>query len=404
MSAKKATPKSTRPEAQATQKQSPRTYERFHWTQRIAHVLLLMSFTLLGVTGLAQKFSTSSIAIFIVKLFGNIETLRLVHHIAAIVLMFLTIYHILDAGYKFFVRRSRISMLPSLQDIKDAIQAFAYNLGVGKKRPQMGRYTFEEKAEYWALIWGTIIMGLTGFIMWNPIAAAKILPGEIIPASKAAHGGEAVLAILAIIVWHMYGVHIKKFNKSMWTGRLTEGEMLHEHPLELADIKAGVAERRLDPKTLRKRRSFYFPIAGVLSAAMLLGIYGFTTSEKTALTTIPPVLGTVQVYAPQTPTPIPSPASDQGSGQFVLTWDGSVGPLFQTKCAVCHGASSSTGLVMDTFANILKGGKNGPVILPGDPDNSRLIQLQSTGTHPGLFSPADLARIREWIAAGAPEK
>jgi cytochrome b subunit of formate dehydrogenase len=385
-------------------KKNPRQYARFHWTQRIAHVFLLVSFSLLGITGLAQKFAATGWAQFIVRVFGGIETLRLIHHICAIVLMFLTIYHILDTGYKVFVRRSRMSMLPSFQDLKDAIQAFTYNLGLGKKRPQMGRFNFEEKAEYWALIWGTVIMGITGFMMWNPIATAKLLPGEIIPASKAAHGGEALLAVMAIVVWHMYGVHIKRFNKSMWTGKLTEAEMLHDHPLELADIKAGLTERPVEPKTLRKRRSIYFPVAGVLAAAMLLGIYGFTTSEKTALTTIPPVLGTVQVYAPQTPTPIPSPASGQGSGPFVMTWDGSVGPLFQTNCGVCHGASSSTGLFMDTYVNIMKGGKNGPVILPGDPDNSRLIQLQSTGSHPGLFSPADLARIREWIAASAPEE
>jgi hypothetical protein len=137
---------------------------------------------------------------------------------------------------------------------------------------------------------------------------------------------------------------------------------------------------------------------------MLLGIYGFTTSEKTALTTIPSVLGTLQVYAPQTPTPIPSPASDQGSGPFVLTWNGSIGPLFQAKCGVCHGASSSTGLFMDTYANIMKGRQSGPVILPGDPENSRLIQVQSAGGHPGQLSPDDLARIRSWIAAGAPEE
>jgi cytochrome b subunit of formate dehydrogenase len=404
MSAKKATPKTTRPAVKETRKTSPRTYERFHRSQRVAHVLLLTSFTLLGITGLAQKFSTSAIAVFIVKIFGNVETMRLVHHGAAIVLMLLTIYHILDAGYKTFVRRSRMTMLPSFQDLKDAIQAFAYNLGLKKKRPQMGRYTFEEKAEYWALVWGTVIMGITGFIMWNPIAAAKFLPGEIIPASKAAHGGEAVLAVLAIIVWHMYGVHIKKFNKSMWTGKLTEEEMLHEHPLELADIKAGVAERPVDPKTLRKRRAIYFPVAGVLTAAMLLGVYGFTNSEKTALTTIPPAIGTVQVYVPQTPTPIPSSAAGQGSGPFVATWNGSVGPLFQSTCGACHGANSTTGLSMDTYANIIKGGKNGPVILPGDPGNSLLVQVQSSGSHPGLFSAEGLARIREWIAAGAPEK
>jgi cytochrome b subunit of formate dehydrogenase len=397
MSPKKATPKPTRP-ATAT----PRTYERFHWSQRVAHILLLTSFTLLGITGLAQKFSTSAVALFIVKVFGNIETMRLVHHVSAIVLMLLTIYHIVDAGYKIFVRRTPMAMLPSLQDVKDALQAFAFNLGLKKKRPQMGRFTFEEKMEYWALIWGTIIMGITGFIMWNPIAASKFLPGEFIPAAKTAHGGEAVLAVLAIIVWHMYGVHLKKFNKSMWTGKLTEEEMLHEHPLELADIKAGLAERPVNRKTLRKRQTIYFPIAAVLTGAMLFGVYGFTSSEQTALTTIPPVIGTVQIYVPQTPTPFPTPAT---AATGPLTWDGSVGKIFQAKCAMCHGTTTATnGLSFATYADAIKGAQDGAVIIPGNVDGSKLVTVQSANNHPVQLSADELTLIKNWIEAGAPEK
>lgn len=384
--------------------QKSQKYTRFHWSQRVAHSLLLVSFTLLGITGLAQKFADSSAGEFIIKIFGGIEITRLTHHVSAIVLMFLTIYHILDVGYKIYVKRSRLTMLPSFQDIKDAFSAFFYNLGMKEKRPQMGRYTFEEKAEYWALIWGTIIMGITGFMMWNPIITTKFLPGEFIPAAKAAHGGEAILAVLAIIVWHMYGVHLRKFNKSMWTGKLTEEEMLHEHPLELADLKAGIADQPVEKDVLRKRQMIYFPVAGVLAIGMFLGVYGFAFGENTVTTNIPPAIGTVQVYAPQTPTPIPNPSQDLNAGTFIYTWDGSVGPLFQYRCGTCHGANSITGLSMDTYADIMKGGNSGPVIIPGEADTSYLIMLQSAGNHPGLFSADELARIKDWINQGAPEK
>ncbi|MCS7039976.1 MAG: hypothetical protein NZP34_10260, partial [Caldilineales bacterium] len=74
--------------------------------------------------------------------------------------------------------------------------------------------------EYWAVIWGTAVMIITGFMLWNPITTTKFLPGSWIPAAKAAHGGEALLAFLAIIVWHVYNVHIKTFNRSMFTGKL----------------------------------------------------------------------------------------------------------------------------------------------------------------------------------------
>ncbi|HMX75629.1 MAG TPA: cytochrome b/b6 domain-containing protein [Anaerolineales bacterium] len=277
------------------------TYLRFPLARRIEHWVMMLSFTLLGITGLAQKFSTSPTGLSIIFAFGGIESLRSIHHIAAIVMMFGTAWHILVMGYSVFVLRDQMSMLPTLQDAKDGLQALFYNIGFAKTYPQMGRYTFEEKMEYWAFVWGAAVMGITGFIMWNPITATSFLPGEFVPAAKAAHGGEAVLAVLAIIIWHMYGVHIKRFNKAMFTGHQTEAEMLHEHPLELADIKAGITDRRPDAATIRKRQMIYYPIAAILTIAMLGGIYGFINAEETALTTIPPIEETVE--APPTVQP-----------------------------------------------------------------------------------------------------
>src|SRR5512133_504060 len=146
--------------------QTSRTYIRFPLARRIEHIVMLLSFTILGLTGLPQKFSTSPLSIAFVGLLGGIENLRLIHHTAAIVLMIGTAWHILVFGYLSYVRRVRLSMLPSLQDLKDGWQALMYNLGFAKSPPQMGRYTFEEKLEYWAFVWGVIVMGTTGFIMW----------------------------------------------------------------------------------------------------------------------------------------------------------------------------------------------------------------------------------------------
>jgi cytochrome b subunit of formate dehydrogenase len=278
------------------------TYQRFPLARRIEHWTMMLSFTFLGLTGLAQKFSSHPVAVAIIEALGGIETLRTIHHTAAIVMMFGTAWHILVMGYSVFVLRDQMSMLPSLQDAKDGIQALLYNIGFAKTYPQMGRYTFEEKMEYWAFVWGAIVMGTTGFLMWNPITATRFLPGEFVPAAKAAHGGEAVLAVLAIIIWHMYGVHIKRFNKAMFTGNMTEEEMVHEHPLELADLKAGIADRRPDAATIRKRKMIYFPIAAIVTLGMLAGIFSFINIEQTAVTTITPLTET-QIYVPQTPQP-----------------------------------------------------------------------------------------------------
>lgn len=399
---------------------SPTYYERFSLTQRIEHSVMLLSFTTLAVTGLPQKYPLNGVSQFVVGLFGGIDNLRSVHHFAAILLIVVATYHVLMLGYKLYVQRVRMTMLPGFQDAKDALQAFLYNIGFAKQRPQMGRYGFEEKAEYWALIWGTVVMAITGFFMWNPVAVTQWLPGQVIPAAKAAHGAEAVLAVLAILVWHFYGVHVKFFNKAMWTGKLSEEEMLHEHPLELADIKAGSASHEVAPEVLKKRRRIYYPIAIVLALAMLFGIYAFATMEQTAITTVLPGNPGGPIYLPQTPTALPTlipsrtprpsatptevPAGAPTASPTPLTYDGFAGPLFAQKCAACHGSAATAGLNLTTYVDAMKGAKDGPVILPGDPNGSKLVQVQSSGKHPGQLSGDELAQIIQWIASGALEK
>ncbi|HEY9151322.1 MAG TPA: cytochrome b/b6 domain-containing protein [Anaerolineales bacterium] len=382
-----------------------RTYVRFSLSSRIQHVVMLLSFTTLAITGLAQKYALNPVSLTLAEIWGGVDNLRLTHHVAATMLMLVAIYHVLELSYKIYVLHLPMTMLPSLQDIWDAWAAFSYNIGIGKSRPQMGRYTFEEKAEYWALVWGILVMGATGFMMWNPIITARFLPGYFIPAAKAAHGAEAVLAVLAIIVWHMYGVHIKRFNQAMWTGKLSEEEMRHEHPLELADLKAGEGQI-VETAALRKRKRIYFPVAVMAGIVMLFGVYEFVNGEQTALVTIPPEMAANLIYVPQTPTPLPptsTPTLAAIPTPTSLTWAGA-STLFQARCGSCHGVGASGGLDLSTYASAMKGGSSGPVIIPKNSASSKLIQLQSSGQHFAIFSADELAFIKAWIDAGAPEK
>ena len=227
-----------------------KTYLRFSLSQRIEHLLMVAAFVVLALTGLPQKFIGQPLAEIMIGLFGGIEVTRVIHRVAAIVLMLESVYHVVVVAYKIYVRRVSLSMLPDLQDVRNFGGLILYLLGRRSERPAMGRYAFDEKVEYWSLVWGTLIMILTGFMLWNPISTTRFMPGEFIPAAKAAHGGEALLAVLAIIVWHMYHVHLRTLNKSMFTGKLSEEEMLHEHPAELAAIRMGTATRPLDPQTV----------------------------------------------------------------------------------------------------------------------------------------------------------
>lgn len=381
-----------------------RKYLRFPVSYRVEHWIVVATFTTLAITGLVQKFATAGVSDAILRLLGGIDTTRVIHHSAAVVLMLEAVYHIGAVGYRVFVRRTRLSMLPTMSDVRVAVQALLFNLGLSKVRPHQGRFTFEEKAEYWAVVWGTVVMALTGFMMWNPIATTRLLPGEFVPAAKSAHGAEAVLAVLAIIVWHIYHVHVREFNKSMFTGGLTEEEMIDEHPLELADLKAGVAERPVDRRSLDRRKRIFYPVYGLLAALMLFGIYAFVSLEQTAITTLPPAEDVV-VYSPLTATPLPT-ALPSVTPQPVtaVTWDAGIGALFQSRCGICHdGPSGLGGLDLSSYAGINAGGADGPVIVPGDPDGSLLVSKQSAGGHPGQLSGDELALVRRWIEAGAPE-
>jgi formate dehydrogenase gamma subunit len=382
-------------------------FVRFPRSYRIEHWLLFASFTTLAITGLVQKFATVGISQFFVGLVGGPENTRLLHRSAAIVLMLETVYHIGIVGYRLFVKRSRLTMLPTLNDVRAAITSFRFNLGFSKEKPQQGRFTFDEKLEYWAVVWGTVVMAITGFMLWNPIATTRFISGQWVPAAKAAHGGEALLAVLAIIVWHLYHVHIKHFNKSMFSGRLSEEEMLDEHPIELADAKAGVSYSLPDSlPQVAKRRRVYLAGYSLLAAAMLAGIYWFATFEETAIETVPPAEEGVAIFAPLPPTPLPTPLPTQEPPSLeATTWSGGIGDLFSTKCGACHSSGTPLGgLDTSTYQATVAGGDNGPGIVPGDPDSSIIIVRQSTGDHPGQLSGEELALIRAWILNGAPEE
>jgi len=266
----------------------PRTYDRFSPSDRVQHAVMAISFLVLTVTGLPQKYIYLSNRYLddLIDLMGGLETVRVVHRWAATVLMLVTVYHLLAAAHRVLVRRVSLSMLPRYQDVVDGLRAVRYNLGLAKERPRADRYTWEEKVEYWSLVWGTVVMIATGFMLWNPIATSRFLPGQWIPAAQVVHGGEALLAILAVIVWHFYSVHLRHFNRAMFTGFLTEQEMEHEHPLELERIKGGQAHPARDPLVIAKRQKVFLPVAGVVAALLLAGIYWFVTFEQTAITTV----------------------------------------------------------------------------------------------------------------------
>lgn len=393
-------------EATGSPSAKTQTFTRFDLLQRGQHLIFLISFTILGITGLAQKFSTSPISLAFFSMIG-VEAARLIHRISATVMGIVSAMHILELLYRLYVLRTPLTMLPWIDDIKHVIQDFQYWIGLRPHRARYGRYSYAEKAEYLALVWGTIVMGITGFMMWNPLTTVRYLPGEAIPAAKAAHGGEAILAVLAIILWHFYHVHIRHFNKSMFTGKMTREEMEHEHPLELEAIESRPAPAPIPPNVLRRRQAVYFPAAAFLAIIFGWVMWLFLFSETTAVAVAPPG-ETAPVFVQATPTPrdepiaAPTPTLLPGVQQY--SWEGTFGSLLRDRCSTCHGFTSVGGLSLADYQSALKGGNNGPSIVPGDPDASILVTVQAGGKHPGQLTPEELQLLIDWIEAGAPER
>jgi cytochrome b subunit of formate dehydrogenase len=221
---------------------SHRLYLRMSLNERIQHGALLTSFFVLVLTGFALKFPDAWWVASIRNLSPVMFELRgILHRIAGVALVATSLYHLY---YVFFVPRGKQllrDLLPVRKDITDAIGVFKYNLGISKVKPLFGRFSYIEKSEYWALVWGTLVMAATGIILWFDNTFLGLLTKLGWDVARTVHYYEAWLATLAIIVWHFYFVIFNPdtypLNLAFWKGSLTEEEMLEEHPLELHEIK-----------------------------------------------------------------------------------------------------------------------------------------------------------------------
>jgi len=216
------------------------TVQRFTVAQRIEHFLLIISFNVLAFTGLPQKYFFTPWAERIIQLMGGIERTRLIHRTFAVLLILQGLYHIGAVLAARRAGRERGAMGISFDDVRGLVGDLLYLAGVRRERPAFGRFDYRQKFEYWAVVWGTAIMAATGLIMWFPELLARVFPGVLVPAARVAHGGEALLAILAVILWHFYNAHFRPdifpMDPAMWTGRINVDRLRHEHAAEYARL------------------------------------------------------------------------------------------------------------------------------------------------------------------------
>jgi len=210
-----------------------RTVLRMSLSQRWQHGILVVSFIILAVTGFALKFPDSWLA----TLLGSHESLRRwTHRIAGIVLLLGAAYHLVYLLRTAEGRRLLKDLFPVKKDLADGWRAVRYLAGWSREKPKIGRFGYAEKLEYWAVVWGTLIMGVTGLMVWFKMDVTAFLPRWIVEVALTIHYYEAVLACLAIVTWHLYHVmfdpDVYPLNPACWDGRVSEEWQKHEHPLE----------------------------------------------------------------------------------------------------------------------------------------------------------------------------
>jgi cytochrome b subunit of formate dehydrogenase len=219
----------------------PEWYFRFSLGQRLLHGLLMVSFLGLATTGLPLHFNQSPWAIWISHTMGGFGVMGFFHRTSAVLLSTCFSIHLVDLLYRLFVKRQFSllwgpdSLVPQPRDAVEMFQHIRYFLALGP-RPRFGRFTYWEKFDYFAVFWGMVIIGLSGYVLWFHTFFSRFLPGWIFNITNLIHGEEALLAVGFIFTIHFFNSHLRpeKFPMDLviFTGRVSDEELLHERPDE----------------------------------------------------------------------------------------------------------------------------------------------------------------------------
>jgi cytochrome b subunit of formate dehydrogenase len=213
--------------------EGPRFVTRMPLGFRWQHATLLTSFFVLVITGFALKFPGSWFA----SMLGMGERMRgTLHRTAAVVLIGVSVYHLFEVAISREGRRLVRDLFPTVDDARGAWQNLCYYLGLTSRKPEFARFNYAEKAEYWSLVWGVLVMASTGIMLWAKVMVGNHLPRWWLDAATAIHFYEAVLATLAILVWHFYQVFfdpdVYPMNWAWWDGKMTLDHYQQEHGLD----------------------------------------------------------------------------------------------------------------------------------------------------------------------------
>jgi cytochrome b subunit of formate dehydrogenase len=264
-------------------------YLRFDSLPRRLHILVIISFIGLALTGMTLKFSYLGWAQWLSKVLGGFESAGYIHRICALITFFYFGTHVYSLikkkraekkTWKQFLLNSN-SMLPNLNDLKEFFASFKWFIGLGP-RPNYGRWTYWEKFDYFAVFWGVIIIGSTGLVLWFPELFTRFLPGWFINVAMVVHSDEALLAVGFIFTVHFFNTHFRpdKFpmDTVIFTGRVPVEEFKEDRPREYQEmVESGELEKKLveplPPLVVRGLRIFGWTALTIGIILIILIIY-----------------------------------------------------------------------------------------------------------------------------------
>lgn len=209
---------------------------RFSLAFRLQHIGMFVSVLTLIVTGMPLKYPDAAASQGFFNLVGGVQASGIIHRVAAVLLMAVGAFHMYWIIFTKGGRFEFLHLIPKFKDFADVGRNLLYFFGFSKSGAKFDRYSYMEKFDYWAVYWGMVVMIGSGLILWFYSPIMQIWPKMYLDVALEAHSDEALLATLAILVWHFYNVHFnpRKFPMSMtWlTGKISKEEMIHEHPVE----------------------------------------------------------------------------------------------------------------------------------------------------------------------------
>lgn len=220
-----------------------RLYLRMTAHERVQHGVLALSFVVLVITGFMLRYPEAWWVVALRRMSDRaFEWRSLSHRVAGVFMLVGGVWHVAYLAFTQSGRRLFLDLLPRWRDVTDPWKVLKYNLGLAPEKPGFPRFSYIEKCEYWAMAWGTLLMGVTGAVLWFDNTSMGLFSKLGFDIARTIHFYEAILATLAILVWHFYFVifnpDVYPMNLAWLTGRMSEAELHEEHPLYLQELKA----------------------------------------------------------------------------------------------------------------------------------------------------------------------